>query len=80
MIYLHPWELDTAQPRLEASPISKFRHYVNIHKTEAKLIALLKAFRFAPMREVLMDRGLLEGFSNSLSGRKWDEKKEGINF
>jgi polysaccharide deacetylase family protein (PEP-CTERM system associated) len=60
MIYLHPWELDPGQPRLRGSWVSKFRHYVNLDRTEGKLVALLHAFRFAPMREVLIDRGLLE--------------------
>lgn len=62
MIYLHPWELDPGQPRLYGSWVSRFRHYVNLHKTEGKLITLLDAFRFAPMREVLMGQGLLETF------------------
>jgi polysaccharide deacetylase family protein (PEP-CTERM system associated) len=60
MVYFHPWELDPGQPRIHGNWISKFRHYGNLHKTEAKLILLLHAFRFAPMREVLIDRGLLE--------------------
>jgi len=63
MLYLHPWELDPGQPRLGGSWASRFRHYVNLHKTEGKLTALLDAFRFAPMREVLTDRGLLEAFA-----------------
>jgi len=54
MSYLHPWELDPDQPRI--SPINlltRFRHYVNLSATEKKLKALLRDFRFAPVKEVL---------------------------
>lgn len=43
MFYLHPWELDTGQPRLEAGLKSRLRHYTNIAATERKLRALLDA-------------------------------------
>jgi hypothetical protein len=53
VIYLHPWEFDPDQPRVTDAPLlSRFRHYVNIHKTESRLRVLLKTFEFAPMREV----------------------------
>jgi polysaccharide deacetylase family protein (PEP-CTERM system associated) len=53
VLYLHPWEFDPAPPsvgRLLKSP--RFRHYVNIDKTETRLDALLQQFPFAPMQEV----------------------------
>lgn len=46
MIYLHPWEFDPAQPVLPMSRLSRFRHRVNLHRTEAKLTWLLQRFRF----------------------------------
>jgi polysaccharide deacetylase family protein (PEP-CTERM system associated) len=52
VVYIHPWEIDPGQPRLRGTPISVFRHYVNIASTEKKLIRLLDRFRFAPVREV----------------------------
>jgi polysaccharide deacetylase family protein (PEP-CTERM system associated) len=53
VIYLHPWEFDPDQPRMPGAPLlSRFRHYVNISKTESRLRALLNEFKFAPMREV----------------------------
>lgn len=53
VIYLHPWEFDPDQPRIpNASLLSRFRHYVNLHKTETRLQALLQTFKFAPMCEV----------------------------
>jgi polysaccharide deacetylase family protein (PEP-CTERM system associated) len=53
VLYFHPWEIDPAQPRVNAGLKSRFRHYVNLHKTEDKVRKLLSSFRFGPMREVL---------------------------
>lgn len=45
IFYAHPWEFDPSQPIVEqASTGFKFRHYINLHKTEAKLKALIKSF------------------------------------
>lgn len=46
VIYLHPWELDPQQPRIDSGWINRFRHYVNIPKTEGKLKRLLSDFKF----------------------------------
>lgn len=53
VLYFHPWEIDSGQPRIKAGRKSTFRHYLNLEKTEGKLRHLLGAFRFAPMGEVL---------------------------
>jgi polysaccharide deacetylase family protein (PEP-CTERM system associated) len=53
IFYLHPWEIDPDQPRLSAGALSRFRHYRNLHRTEARLRQLLTDFRFAPMSCVL---------------------------
>ena len=53
MVYLHPWELDPDQPVVRASLGNRFRHRVNLDKTEARLEKLCRDFRFAPAREVL---------------------------
>jgi len=54
ILYIHPWELDPDQPRFpDGSRLSRFRHYVNLEKTEAKLRTLLAQWRFAPLRELL---------------------------
>jgi polysaccharide deacetylase family protein (PEP-CTERM system associated) len=47
--YLHPWELDADQPRVKVAPSLRFRHYVNLHRTEKGLVRLLKDFAFAPI-------------------------------
>jgi polysaccharide deacetylase family protein (PEP-CTERM system associated) len=51
--YVHPWELDPDQPRVNGSRWRQFLHYRNLEKTEARLRALCQDFRFAPVREVL---------------------------
>jgi polysaccharide deacetylase family protein (PEP-CTERM system associated) len=53
IFYLHPWEIDPGQPRLRPRLASRFRHYYNLDKTEARLRRLLRDFRFAPVRTVL---------------------------
>ncbi len=50
--YVHPWEIDPDQPRLNGSRLSEFRHYVNLNTTFGKLNRLLKAFRFGPVQDV----------------------------
>jgi polysaccharide deacetylase family protein (PEP-CTERM system associated) len=53
VMYLHPWELDPEQPRIPSSFMSSFRHHVNLHKTEGRLMNLLRDFRFAPIQEAI---------------------------
>lgn len=54
VFYLHPWEIDPAQPRFSnASWLSRFRHYRNLDVCEARLRSLLADFRFSTMRDVL---------------------------
>lgn len=50
IVYLHPWEIDPGQPRINGSRLSRFRHYVNLDKTESRLRQLLQDFRFVPLR------------------------------
>ncbi len=58
--YLHPWEVDPGQPRVQVSAFSRFRHYTNLHRCEARLRQVLKDFSFSTMRDVLGARGLLQ--------------------
>lgn len=58
IVYLHPWELDAAQPRLAAGAKSRFRQYTNLGVTEARLLRLLRDFRFGPVRDALPELGL----------------------
>ncbi len=61
VVYLHPWEIDPAQPRLKTRGKRGFStHYVKLHAMEEKLRRLLSEFRFGPMRQVLAERGSAE--------------------
>jgi polysaccharide deacetylase family protein (PEP-CTERM system associated) len=54
MFYLHPWEFDPQQPKMEGiSAKSRFRHYLNLDKTEARFKRLLQDFDFQPVKEGL---------------------------
>jgi polysaccharide deacetylase family protein (PEP-CTERM system associated) len=59
MVYLHPWEIDPDQPRLPVGPLTRFRHLVNVGKTESRLRRLIAELSFAPASEVLAETGLL---------------------
>ncbi len=53
MFYLHPWELDPDQPRIQAGLVSRFRHYHNLKKCEQRLRKLLDGKSFATVTNVL---------------------------
>lgn len=60
VFYIHPWEIDPAQPRIEnATVLSKFRHYLNLQRCESRLDDLLGDFSFTPLVSILKQRGLL---------------------
>jgi polysaccharide deacetylase family protein (PEP-CTERM system associated) len=61
VMYLHPWEFDPDQPRMEGSLVSRVRHYLNLDKTEGRLLTLLRDFSFAPIREVFLPIGQIYG-------------------
>lgn len=53
LFYLHPWEVDPGQPRMAGlGRMSRFRHYVNLHRTERRLARLLRDFRWDRMDRV----------------------------
>jgi len=46
LFYLHPWEIDSGQPRVTGVPVPyRFRHYINISKTLDKLAHLLEKLK-----------------------------------
>ncbi|MDX3772892.1 DUF3473 domain-containing protein [Chromatiaceae bacterium AAb-1] len=53
MFYFHPWEIDALQPRIQGAPLkSRFRHYTNLHRMEAKLGRLLEDFQWRSLNQV----------------------------
>ncbi len=55
VFYFHPWEIDTAQPRIAGIDAkTRFRHYVNIHRMESRLSRLLRDFRWGRMDHIFL--------------------------
>jgi len=52
-IYIHPWELDPDQPKLDIPWHRRFMHYANLKSTFKKIDRLLTDFRFSTVKEVL---------------------------
>jgi polysaccharide deacetylase family protein (PEP-CTERM system associated) len=55
VFYFHPWEVDPGQPRVPGiNAKTRFRHYVNLGRTEGRLQRLLADFRWGRMDEVFL--------------------------
>lgn len=65
-LYMHPWEFDPEQPRYPAPAFKKFRHYVGLGRSVARLERLLESFPFGSMREVLEERGYAQQLVTSV--------------
>ena len=47
IFYFHPWEIDPQQPRIASVSVkTRFRHYLNLDRTESRLHRLLSDFRW----------------------------------
>jgi polysaccharide deacetylase family protein (PEP-CTERM system associated) len=56
IFYFHPWEVDPLQPRIPSIGLkTKFRHYVNIGRMEARLNQLLGDFNWGRMDQVFQN-------------------------
>ncbi len=51
MFYVHPWEIDPAQPRLPAPWLTRVRHYRGLGRTLPRLERLLGEFRFTSVAD-----------------------------
>jgi len=55
IFYFHPWEIDAGQPRVAGIDAkTRFRHYVNIPRMQARLEQLLSDFRWGRMDEIFL--------------------------
>jgi polysaccharide deacetylase family protein (PEP-CTERM system associated) len=55
IFYFHPWELDPGQPRQSGLGLkTRFRHYVNLGRTEARLAALTRDFLWDRMDRIFL--------------------------
>jgi polysaccharide deacetylase family protein (PEP-CTERM system associated) len=53
IFYMHPWEIDPDQPRVLGPGLkTRFRHYVNLHRTDDRLKRLLTDFKWGRMDQV----------------------------
>ena len=53
VVYLHPWEVDPAQPRIDVPLLTAIRHYRHLDKVYARLDALTREFRFGTVSQLL---------------------------
>lgn len=53
IFYLHPWEIDADQPRIDGKTLSRIRHYTNLDTTLPKLKTILQTFKFQPISHFL---------------------------
>jgi polysaccharide deacetylase family protein (PEP-CTERM system associated) len=55
MFYFHPWEIDPSQPRVDGIDAkTRFRHYVNLDRMQARLERLLQDFRWDRVDRVFL--------------------------
>lgn len=68
VFYLHPWELDPGQPRMQGLPAkSRFRHYVNLSKTATRLDKLTRDLRWDRMDAVFSVAPVSQETARSIS-------------
>ncbi|HEY4613659.1 MAG TPA: XrtA system polysaccharide deacetylase [Bacteroidota bacterium] len=53
IFYIHPWEFDPGQPRVQLPYSKRLRHYFGIAQTEKKFKRLLSDFQFTSIKEML---------------------------
>jgi len=61
VFYIHPWEIDTAMPRVKLPVLKYLRHYTNISSTFGKMERLLQDFEFTSLENVLHEYDLMPG-------------------
>jgi polysaccharide deacetylase family protein (PEP-CTERM system associated) len=62
VFYLHPWEIDPDQPRMQVGRLSRFRHYRHLDQTESRLRQLLTDFRFDAIDTVVARARVAEAY------------------
>ena len=53
VFYIHPREIDAEQPRLQMNALRRFKSYVNLATTEAKVSRLLDEFKVTTFQQYL---------------------------
>lgn len=70
VFYVHPWELDPAQPRLELPAQVAATRYYRLGSTARKLTALLREFRWTTLDELAAGCAPLRSYVASPDGRR----------
>jgi polysaccharide deacetylase family protein (PEP-CTERM system associated) len=61
IFYLHPWEIDSDQPRVEGATLfSRFRHYTNLKRCLPRLERMIDDFPFTTVSDSIMAVGVSE--------------------
>jgi polysaccharide deacetylase family protein (PEP-CTERM system associated) len=54
IFYIHPWEIDAGQPRVTGIKAThRFRHRVNLQRCEGRFAALVDAFEWIPLCDLI---------------------------
>ena len=54
VFYIHPWEVDAEQPRMDVGLLTKMRHYRGLDRTRPRMERLLSEFRFTSIRRSMV--------------------------
>lgn len=65
VVYIHPWEIDSKHPVVQAPLLKRLRHHLGIQTAEKKITALLQAMKFGTVAQYLDER--IETIGNSRS-------------
>ncbi len=59
-VYIHPWELDSTQPRMGGSLSARARHYFGLRGAESKLRKLVRDVEFCPLASLIGELSPIE--------------------
>ena len=78
IFYFHPWEIDPGQPRIPGiSSKTRFRHYVNIDRTEGRLNRLLDDFKWGRMDQIFLGKAQQHAPAKSAMARTSPGRSQG---
>ncbi|MET0266171.1 MAG: XrtA system polysaccharide deacetylase [Duganella sp.] len=81
IFYFHPWELDPGQPRPAAlaglSRKTRFRHYLNLHRMEARLERLLGDFHWGRIDTLFFGASTDHANVRTTGGPSTDHRPDG---
>ena len=73
VFYLHPWEVDPDQPRMEVGAATRWRHYRGLDQVTPRLRRLVRDFQFTTVAGVL---GVSGEFADADVARWADQRTE----